>query len=46
MNKVIMVVLIAGVVSVLAGFVFLLTWDIPAPSEQVERVLPDDELPK
>jgi len=46
MNKAIMVVLMVGVVSLLAGFVLLLTWVIPAPSEKVERVLPDDELPK
>jgi hypothetical protein len=46
MNKAVMVVLTAGVLSLLVGLVFLLTWDIPAPSEKVERVLPDDELPK
>lgn len=46
MNKTVMVVLMAVVISMLAGFVFLLTWDIPAPSQKVERVLSDDELPK
>lgn len=25
---------------------FLATWDIPAPSVQVEKVLPDDRFPR
>lgn len=27
------------------GAIFLLTWDIPAPQERVERTLPDDRFP-
>lgn len=34
---------IAVVVGV--GFLGLLTIDIPAPSEKVERTIPDDEFP-
>jgi len=31
----------------LAGIaVFLVTWDIPAPSTQIERVVPDDRFPR
>lgn len=28
------------------GAVFLATWDIPAPSQTVEKVLPDDRFPR
>jgi len=28
------------------GFVFLATWEIPAPSQSVERALPNDRFPK
>ena len=27
------------------AFIFLATWDIPAPSSTVEKVLPDDSFP-
>lgn len=28
-----------------AGLVFLMNWDIPAPAQKVEKVLPDDMFP-
>jgi len=28
------------------GFVFLATWDIPAPSQPVEKVLDNDRFPR
>lgn len=28
------------------GAVFLLTWDIPAPTAQVEKVIPNDRFPR
>ena len=31
---------------VIGGTGFLMIWDIPAPSERVERVIPDAKLPK
>ena len=31
---------------VVAGGVFLLTWDIPPPTQTVEKVLPDDRFPQ
>jgi len=34
------VLIIAG------GGVFLATWDIPAPAQKIEKVLPDDRFPK
>ncbi len=32
-------------VGLVTGVVFLTTWDIPAPSVQVEKVIPDDKFP-
>lgn len=37
------ILLVAGLVT---GVVFLTTWNIPAPSAQVEKVIPDDEFPR
>ncbi len=37
-------VLVAGLL--IAGGVFLLTWDIPPPSTPVEKVLPDERFPR
>ena len=35
------------VLAIIAGAaMFLSTWDIPAPSERVEKVLPDDRFPR
>jgi small neutral amino acid transporter SnatA (MarC family) len=31
---------------IVGGGVFLATWDIPAPSARVEKVLPDDRFPR
>ena len=28
------------------GVVFLITWDIPAPSRQVEKVIDNDRFPR
>ena len=38
------VVLIIGVVAVGGGF--LVTWDIPPPTKQVEKVIPNDQFPR
>ncbi len=34
------------VVVLVAGAVFLATWDIPAPNQQIEKVIPDDRFPR
>lgn len=40
-------IIIAGLVIVLAGGVlFLASWEIPAPSAQIERAIPDDRFPR
>lgn len=38
--------LLVALVVVLGGTVFLLTWEIPAPTARIERVIPDDSLPR
>jgi hypothetical protein len=40
------VLLAVALVVVLGGAMFLLTWEIPAPSARIERVIPDDTLPR
>ena len=37
---------VAGVLVLLAGAVVLLTWEVPRPTAQVERVIPDERLPR
>jgi hypothetical protein len=38
--------LVLSVVLVLGGAVFLLTWEIPPPTSTIERVIPDEQLPR
>jgi hypothetical protein len=42
-NRTLLVLLL---VLVLGGAVFLVTWDIPPRTARVERVVPDDQLPR
>tara|TARA_A100001037_G_scaffold303478_1_gene337591 strand:- start:5593 stop:5733 length:141 start_codon:yes stop_codon:yes gene_type:complete len=46
MSKAPYIVLIIMLLAVVGGAVFLATWDIPPPSERVEKVLPDDRFPR
>jgi len=46
MNKLSRIVAVLAVSCLVAGGVFLMTWDIPAPSSRVEKVLPDDRFPR
>jgi hypothetical protein len=46
MAKFVLVALGVLVVIVICGTGVLMVWDIPAPSERVERVIPDAKLPK
>ena len=34
------------VIGIIAGGAFLATWDIPAPTEQVEKTIPNDRFPR
>lgn len=46
LNRSARVVLLLLALVVLGGFVVLANWDIPPPAAAVEKVLPDDRLPK
>ena len=37
-------VLLVGLI--VSGGAFLLVWDIPPPTQKVEKVLPDDRFPR
>jgi hypothetical protein len=39
------IVLIAILVAIIGGGIFLATWQIPAPAAPVERVIPNDRFP-
>lgn len=45
MGRVLIILLALIILAAAAGAIYLLTWDIPAPSQEVERVLPDDRFP-
>ena len=46
MRKVTLFAVIAVLVAVAGGLVFLATWDIRPPSTVVEKDVPDERLPK
>jgi hypothetical protein len=33
-------------IAIMAGALFLAMWDIPAPSQRIEQVVPNDRFPK
>lgn len=42
-NRIVLVLLL---VVLLGGTVFLMTWEMPPPTARIERVIPDDQLPR
>lgn len=46
MGRLAKIILISVAVLIGGGVVFLATWDIPAPSRQVEKVLDDSRFPR
>lgn len=46
MNKLSKFILVLVIILVAGSAAFLATWDIPAPTETVEKVLPDDRFPR
>jgi hypothetical protein len=46
MSTISRVLLVVGLVVALGGTMFLLTWEIPPPTARIERVIPDDTLPR
>ena len=46
MRRLIAIILLTLVLIVGSGLVFLMTWDIPAPSHTVEKTLNDSRFPR
>jgi|SaaInlV_120m_DNA_1039710.scaffolds.fasta_scaffold239852_2 hypothetical protein len=46
MKNISRLVMILVLMMFVGGGVFLVTWDIPAPSKKIEKELPDDRFPK
>jgi len=46
MSRLLSALIVLALVVVAGGAVLLATWDIPAPSKTVERVIPDDRFPR
>lgn len=44
MSKLARLVLVVFVVALVGAGIFLATWDIPAPTAPVEKVIPNDRL--
>lgn len=38
--------LVVVLLAIAGGAIFLAMWDIPAPSQRIEQVLPNDRFPK
>jgi len=45
MSKITQIALAAIAVLIIGGGIFLMTWDIPAPSEKVTKTLSNDRFP-
>ncbi len=46
MSKKILFALSVVVVAVAGGGLFLVTWEIPPPTTQVEKIIPDENFPR
>lgn len=46
MSKVTVALLVLVLAALAGGIHFLSRWDIPAPSVRVEKVIPDERLPR
>jgi hypothetical protein len=46
MGKIAGIVLLLVLIILVGGGIFLATSDIPAPAQKVEKVIPDDRLPR
>ena len=45
MSRYTIAIIVILLIAILGGAVFLVTWDIPAPSAPVEEILSDDRFP-
>ena len=46
MGKVVLVLLAVVLLASIGGLTWLAFWDIPAPNQPIERVIPDARFPK
>ncbi len=46
MRKLPQFIIVVALVILAGGAVFLVTFDIPPPSSQIEKVIPDDRFPR
>ncbi len=46
MTKLSYLMIVTVLLMLVGGVVFLATWEIPAPSAVVEKVIPDDRFPR
>ena len=46
MKSISIVVLSLLIIALAGGGVFLATWEIPAPTAKVEKVIPDERFPR
>lgn len=45
-KNILLVSVVAGVLVLLVGAAFLMTWEVPRPTAQVEKVIPDERFPR
>lgn len=45
MSKVTQIIIAVVALAIVSGGIFLMTWDIPAPSEPVTKTLSNDRFP-
>lgn len=45
-KKLLIFFVVAGALLLTGGAVFIVTWEVPRPTVQVERVIPDERLPR
>ncbi len=46
MRRLSLVVIVLVLGTIVAGAVYLVTWDIPPPTVSVEKALPDERFPR
>jgi len=46
MSRVISVLVVLSLLIIGGGMAFLASWDMPAPSKSVEKVIPDERFPR
>ena len=46
LNRIYKVAFLAGLVVVAGGIAFLAAWNVPAPVNKIEKVIPNDRFPR